>query len=490
MSVTFQRPTDARYGAKLERAIGRLRGGSIDRVRVMWCDLHGQTRGKVLTPEAAIRALQDGISMVSTLMLKDTSDRTAYKVFEPSGTASLSGFGQANNLLLLPDPGTLCELPFSPGSAWMQAQPYFEDGTPVELDTRRILQRALARLSDAGMGLRCGLEVEFHIYRITSTRSQLNPEDAQWPGEPPEVELIHPGYKLLSEDWHDMAEPALEIVRQTALGLGLPLTSLELEMGPSQVEVVFDATDAMSAADQMVLFRNAVRMALRRAGYHASFICLPPFGNPMSSGWHLHQSLVSADQGQNLMRRDNPMASSTLEQASAVLSELGEHWLAGLLKHAPAMTALCVPTTNGYGRFRPNALAPQSILWGRDNRGALLRVIGPCGSKATRIENRLGEPAANPYLYLAAQIHAGLDGIAQKMRAPLGTHDPYSPSAQRLPSNLALALKALAEDEALVQGLGSDFVAYFQRIKQAEVARQQAAADPVEFQRREYFSRL
>jgi glutamine synthetase len=105
MSVTFQRPTDARYGAKLERAIGRLRGGSIDRVRVMWCDLHGQTRGKVLTPEAAIRALQDGISMVSTLMLKDTSDRTAYKVFEPSGTASLSGFGQANNLLLLPDPG-------------------------------------------------------------------------------------------------------------------------------------------------------------------------------------------------------------------------------------------------------------------------------------------------------------------------------------------------------------------------------------------------
>ena len=122
--------------------------------------------------------------------------------------------------------------------------------------------------------------------------------------------------------------------------------------------------------------------------------------------------------------------------------------------------------------------------------GALLRVIGPCGSKATRIENRLGEPAANPYLYLAAQIHAGLDGIAQKMRAPLGTHDPYSPSAQRLPSNLALALKALAEDEALVQGLGSDFVAYFQRIKQAEVARQQAAADPVEFQRREYFSRL
>ena len=130
------------------------------------------------------------------------------------------------------------------------------------------------------------------------------------------------------------------------------------------------------------------------------------------------------------------------------------------------------------------------MLWGRDNRGALLRVIGPCGDPGTRIENRLGEPAANPYLYLAAQIHAGLDGIRQRRSAPPGTDDPYSPTAQRLPSTLSLALQALVDDPAMVEGLGSDFVAYYQRIKMAEVNRQQAATDPVAFQRREYFSRL
>ncbi|MDI9330476.1 MAG: glutamine synthetase family protein [Alphaproteobacteria bacterium] len=475
--------------AALQAAAERIRLGHFDQVRIMWCDLHGLTRGKALMPSAALRALRSGISMVSTLMLKDTSDRTAFKVFEPGGTASLPGFGQANNLMLMPDPASLCELPFSPGSAWMRAQPFFQDGTPVDLDPRQVLQQALQRLAQEGYGLRCGLEVEFHIYRITDDSAQMDPARAEWPGVPPEVALIHPGYKLLSEDWYDMAQPALQIVQQTALGLGLPLSSLELEMGPSQVEAVFDATDALSAADHMVLFRNAVRMALRRAGYHASFVCLPPFGNLMCSGWHLHQSLVRLSDGQNAMRRDAPAPGAAVQDASFSLSDVGEHWLAGLLAHAPGMTALCVPTTNGYGRFRPNALAPQSVLWGRDNRGALLRVIGGASDPGTRIENRMGEPAANPYLYLAAQIHAGLDGIEHGWRAPPGTDDPYAPAAQRLPTSLAQALQALADDSAMVQGLGADFVAYFSRIKAAEVARFEAAQDPIEFQRSEYFSR-
>jgi glutamine synthetase len=85
------------------------------------------------------------------------------------------------------------------------------------------------------------------------------------------------------------------------------------------------------------------------------------------------------------------------------------------------MAVFCTPTVNGFGRFRPNALAPQSVLWGRDNRGAMLRVVGECGDAATRIENRIGEPAANPYLYLASQIHAGLDGMARQLKAPPAT---------------------------------------------------------------------
>ncbi len=471
-------------------ALARIEAGGLDLVRVAWCDLHGMTRGKTLTAEAAARALHAGIGMVSTLMLKDTSDRTAFKVFEPGGTDSLPGFGQANNLILLPDPASLRELPWSPGSGWLRAQPFFQDGTPVELDTRRVLERALARLAQAGYGLRCGLEVEFHIYRITDASAQLDPARADWPGLPPEVELIHPGFKLLGDDWYDMAEPALRIVQHTAQSLGLPLSSLELELGPSQVEAVFDATDALTAADNMVIFRNAVRMALRRAGYHASFVCRPPFPNIMSSGWHLHQSLVSLPDGANAMRREAPAPQAGPLDAALTLSDVGEHWLAGLLRHARGMASLCTPTINGFGRFRPNALAPQSVLWGRDNRGAMLRVIGDCGDNATRIENRIGEPAANPYLYMASQIHAGLDGLAQRLRAPAATDSPYGHQGERLPTSLPEALEALRQDEALVAGFGADFVAYFAQVKASEIARHDAAQDKDDFQRREYFSRL
>ncbi len=481
---------DAAREQAVAEAIARIEADGLSRVRIAWCDLHGQTRSKTLTAQAAARALREGIGMVSTLVLKDTSDRTAFKVFEPGGTASLPGFGQANNVMLLPDPASLRELPWSPGSGWLRAQPFFQDGTPVELDTRRVLERALARLAQAGYGLRCGLEVEFHIYRITDASTQLDPARADWPGAPPEVALIHPGYKLLGEDLYDMAEPALRIVQHTAQSLGLPLSSLELELGPSQVEAVFDATDALTAADNMVIFRNAVRMALRRAGYHATFVCRPPFPNIMSSGWHLHQSLVRLPDGANAMQRDTPAAHAGPLDASLTLSDVGEHWLAGLLRHARGISALCVPTINGFARFRPNALAPQSVLWGRDNRGALLRVIGDCGDSATRIENRLGEPAANPYLYMASQVHAGLDGLAQRLRAPAATESPYGEAGERLPTQLHEALQALRDDEAMVAGLGRDFVDYYAQVKAFEIARHDAAQDKDDFQRREYFARI
>lgn len=481
---------DAARDQAIADALARIEARGMDLVRIAWCDLHGQTRGKTLTAQAAARALREGVGMVSTLMLKDSSDRTAFKVFEPGGTASLPGFGQANNVILLPDPTSLRELPWSPGSGWLRAQPFFQDGSPVELDTRRVLERALSGLAQAGYGMRCGLEVEFHIYRITDASAQLDPSRADWPGLPPEVELIHPGYKLLGEDLYDMAEPALRIVQRTAQSLGLPLSSLELELGPSQVEAVFDATDALTAADNMVIFRNAVRMALRRAGYHASFVCRPPFPNIMSSGWHLHQSLVRLADGANAMRRDTPAPQAGPRDAALTLSDAGEHWLAGLLRHARGMASLCTPTINGFGRFRPNALAPQSVLWGRDNRGAMLRVIGECGDSGTRIENRIGEPAANPYLYMASQVYAGLDGLAQRLRAPAATDSPYGSEGERLPTSLPEALLALREDQALVAGLGADFVAYFAQVKAFEIARHEAAKDQDDFQQREYFSRI
>jgi glutamine synthetase len=462
----------------------------LELVRFVWCDLHGVTRGKTLVASAATRVMREGLGMVSTLLLKDTSDRTAFKVFEPGGTADLPGFEFASNLLLLPDPASFRQLPWTAATGWMSGQPWFQDGRPVELDTRGVLQRALGQLAQAGLQMRCGLEIEFHIYRIADTQAQLDPEQAAWPGEAPQVSMIHPGYNLLTEAWYDMAEEPLRIVQRTAQALGLPLLSLEIELGPSQVEAVFEPTDALTAADNMVLFRNAVKQALRRAGYHATFMCRPPFPNIMSSGWHLHQSLLDAKTGHNAFCRDASAPGCTPADASHTLSPAGEHYLAGLLEHGPATTVFCTPTINGFGRFRPNALAPQSVLWGRDNRGAMLRVIGACGDEATRIENRIGEPAANPYLYLASQIHAGLDGLQRQLKAPPATDAPYASAAARLPSSLGEALEALRADAVITAAFGPAFINYFVHVKEAELLRWEQAQDKDEFQRREYFGRF
>ena len=487
---------DKEHDNAIQACLKKIDEWEIDQIRFSWCDIHGTTRTKTLMLDFAKQALRSGVGMVSTLMLKDSSDRTAFKVFEPNGTAGMQGFGQGNNVTLLPDPRSLKRLPWSPKTAWIQCQAWFQDGTPVPMDSRRILERALDALNEKGYALKCGLEVEFHIYKIKDQSLQLDPHTASWPGDGPQVQLIHPGYSLLSEAWSDMCHEPMGIVQHTAQGLGLPLISLETEFGPSQVEAVFSPTLALEAADNMVLFRSAVKQALARAGYHATFMCRPPFDCIMSSGWHLHQSLLDLNTHTNAFQRNSIKPGAGPLDAQYSLSEVGEHYLAGLLHHARESTLLCTPTINGYGRFQPNALAPESILWGRDNRGAMLRVIGEPVDASSRIANRLGEPAANPYLYMASQIYAGLDGLHQQRLAPLATQSPYgqptglSGDPQRIPNTFALALDAFERSDFMQRCFGPSFVNYYATLKRSELQRFEGAKDPQKFNIQEYFSRI
>ena len=483
---------DAARQSALARTAKLIEASGVELVRFAWCDLHGMLRGKTLVASAAVKAMMSGVGMVSTLLLKDSADRTAYKVFDADGTLELPGFEFAGNVVLLADPASYQQLPWARGTGWLQCQARHTDGQAVPFDTRRVLQQALARLADAGYGMTCGLEVEFHIYKIKGdlAQHQLDPMQANWPGPAPDVSMIHPGFHMLSEQWADMADEPLRIVQHTAQALGLPLLSLEIELGPSQVEAVFEATDALKAADNMVLFRSAVKQALRRAGYHATFMCRPPFDSIMSSGWHLHQSLTDITTGVNAFMRGSPEEGSTVQEAAYSLSEEGQHYLAGLLVHAQGMSAFCATTINGYDRFRPQSLAPQSAVWGRDNRGAMLRVVGGANDTATRIENRIGEPAANPYLYMASQIYAGLDGIQNRTRPPLATVAPYALADTQLPQSLSQALEMLNNDLALTAEFGMDFIRYYTRVKQSELKRFEGADDKNEWQRREYFGRI
>jgi glutamine synthetase len=195
----------------------------------------------------------------------------------------------------------------------------------------------------------------------------------------------------------------------------------------------------------------------------------------MSSGWHLHQSLRD--------RRSNANVFASADNDA--LSGLGQNFLAGLLAHARAAAAFTTPTINGYKRYRSYSLAPDRVIWGRDNRGAMIRVLGGSGDAATRLENRAGEPAANPYLYMASQIVTGLDGIERRLDPGPSADTPYEVEASPLPKSLEEALAALRTDACLAAGFGKDFIDYYSRIKEAEIARYRS--EVTEWEQREYF---
>ena len=445
----------------------------IEGVRFSFVDQHGILRSKTITVGALDAALEKGVGFPSSLLAKDTSNKTVFPVFgAPGAGLGVPELEGAADALMIADPATWRVLPWAPRTGWLLCDLRFANGKPVPFDTRGILKQALAKLAAQGFSYIAGLEIEFHIFRITNPR--LNPEDAGQPGSPPDVSLLSTGYQLLSEARHDQLEPALEILRANLAGLGLPLRSFECEFGPSQAEVTLDTLDGLAAADAMVLFRSATKQILRRHGYHATFMCRPKLPHVMSSGWHLHQSLS------RLSTQENLFASK-----SDFLSETGRQFLAGLLAHAKGMCALATPTLNGYKRYRPYSLAPDRIHWGRDNRGAMLRVIGAPGDPAARIENRIGEPAANPYLYFASQIYAGLDGMAKRLDPGPSADKPYEAKAESLPSTLQEALSHLQQDQVLRDGLGAAFVDYYCKIKQAEIARFNAEVS--EWEQREYF---
>ncbi len=459
--------------AKAARDVAKtLAGREVELVRFSFADQHGVLRGKTLAAAEALARLESGVGLTTTLLAKDTSHKTVFPVFTAGGGFDMPAMQGAADFLAVPDPTTFRILPWAPGTAWMLCDAYFADGSPVPFDSRRQLRLALASLKEAGFVFKAGLEVEFHLFKVTDQK--LSPLDSGQPGTPPEVGLLTSGYQYLTEQRYDQIDTAVQLLRQNLEPLGLPLRSFEVEFGPSQVEITMGAMEGALSADAMILFRSAVKQIARRNGYHASFMCRPRLPNVMSSGWHLHQSLV-----------DEASRTNAFTASDAQLSQVGQHYLAGLLEHAKGATALATPTINGYKRYRPLSLAPDRILWGSDNRGAMLRVIGQPNDPNTRIENRIGEPAANPYLYFASQIYAGLDGIARKLLPPPSADTPYEAKAEFLPRTLSEALMHLRHDEVLCRGFGAPFVDYYCRLKEAEVARFNLEVS--EWEHREYF---
>lgn len=472
----------ARAAAAVDKAIARHK---LELVRFSFPDQHGTLRGKTVIAAEAARAMRGGVTMTSTLLAKDTSHFTVFPVFEAGAGMDIAEMGGAGNIIMVADPQTFRILPWAANTGWLLCDCYFSNGRQVPIATRQLYRDALGKLAAAGFDYFAGLEVEFHLFKIDDPR--LNPETLAWPHEPPAVSHTTHGYQYLTEGRLDQVAPIMDVLRKTVLALGLPLQSLEIEFGPSQYEFTFAPQIGMAPADAMVLLRSALKQTARRHGYLASLMCRPRLPHTLASGWHLHQSLV-----------DRKSRANAFVDKKEILSTLGRNFLAGLLANARAAACFAAPTLNGYKRYcGVNTMAPVQAVWAQDNRGAMVRVMGAPGDPATHLENRVGEPLANPYLYMASQIYAGLDGIARKLDPGPPADAPYRRSTEPLPVTLAEAVAALRENACFRAGFGEAFVRYYAHIKEAEIARSRKAAgdtsgeaEVAEWEQREYFDML
>jgi glutamine synthetase len=432
-------------------------------VRLAWSDTHGYSRAKTLPAPTFVSALTSGYNIGVATTTLDSAGARVFSSFTRGGGMGLDEMTGSPNLTLVADPATFRTLPWAPGVGWILGDEYFNDGRPFHFSPRQLLRRALARLNEYGFTSIVGPEIEWYLLRVADAHlSDANIGSPGFRGRPIATSPVEPGYHYHSESNMDLMQPAFDALGDAFEQLGLGLRSIENEWGPGQVECTFAPRTALEAADNVLLFRTATRQICRRLGYFATFMARPALKGFYSSGWHLHQSLIDASTGANAFVPQEP---------GEVLSPLGQSYLAGLLQYAVPGTVFAAPTVNGYRRFRPNSLAPDRATWAYDHRGAMIRVLGGPGDPATRLENRIGEPAANPYLYILSQIVAGIAGIENNTALPPPTDEPYAAERPLLPKSLPEALHALDREPLFRHALGDTFVDYYVKLKRSEAGR-------------------
>jgi glutamine synthetase len=456
----------------------RIEAEGIKTVRIAWADQHGIPRGKFVSAHDFAVGLRNGFDFSGATLVMDTTNHLFTPLFTEGGGFGIPEFTGFPDVQLVPDPTTFAVLPWAPQTGWVLCDMYFGNGKPVPFSTRAVMRQQVEAAADAGYEYLAGLEVEFYIVRRETEVNRIDPNATGWPPPLFPVSVAEQGYQYLSETRLAGVNDILSILRDAYEAIGLPIRTMEDEWGPGQLEFTFDPMPGLGSADAMVLFRTATKQVCQMNGYHATFMCRPALPNFFSSGWHLHQSLLGLDDGSPAFMNDG--------NGGEPLSEVGRQFLAGILEHAIPMAVFTTPTINGYKRFRPYSFAPDRVNWAVENRGAMVRVQGGPGDPGTHLENRMGEPAANPYLYMAANIAAGLDGIAGKKTPPPAEDvNPYAAESTKLPTSLWDAVAALEKDTFFRQVFGDTLIDYMIMMKRSEIDR--FLGETTDWEQREYF---
>jgi glutamine synthetase len=419
----------------------RLRDEGIDVVRLSWSDIIGVDRGRDVPIDELDTAAGHGLAFC----------RATFHTSPMGDVVPVQGGIEAGlpDILVRPDFSTLAPIPWEPGARSCIGNVFTVDDEPAPESPRTVVTRVGKLLADLGLTAVVGPELEYYLCEEDPTSPSGYSRYANQTGN---VYVV--GRK---GDPRGMLLRTLRQLRDAGLGV----TAANHEFCPGQFEINLNHSELLDAADRAFRMKSGVQEIARQEGMLATFMA-KPFNDEGGSGFHLHVSLTD-DTGANVFGDPD---------GTDGLSARGRHAIAGVLAHARGIAALANPTINSYKRFGPDTLAPWLVDWGLDNRSAMVRVPPERGEGA-RMEVRLGDATANPYLIMAAVTAAAYLGITKELELP----DPlegygYDPeSAPMLPGSLGEALDALEADTELSDALGSYFVTSFLQYKRDELER-------------------
>ncbi|MCQ6276280.1 type I glutamate--ammonia ligase [Bacillus sp. V3B] len=370
--------------------------------------------------------------------------------------SSIEGFVriEESDMNLYPDLDTFVVFPWTAEKgkvARFICDIYTPDGTPFAGDPRNNLKRVLKEMEDLGFtDFNLGPEPEFFLFKLDEK------------GEPTLELNDSGGYFDLAPT--DLGENCRRDIVLELEEMGFEIEASHHEVAPGQHEIDFKYADAITACDYIQTFKLVVKTIARKHGLHATFMPKPLFG-VNGSGMHCNLSLFK--NGENAFF--DP-------KADLQLSETARQFIAGIVKHAEAFTAITNPTVNSYKRLVPGYEAPCYVAWSTSNRSPLIRIPASRGL-STRVEVRSVDPAANPYLALAVLLKAGLDGVKNKLTPPapvdrniyvMDKEERVAEGVSDLPATLAAAIGHLKSDEVMVSALGEHIFEHFLEAKEIE----------------------
>jgi glutamine synthetase len=369
--------------------------------------------------------------------------------------SSIEGFVriEESDMLLSPDLGTFQIFPWGDDQsrvARVICDINTPDGNPFVGDPRGVLKKVIARAGELGYTMKAGMEAEFFMFKPRAD------------GAPSTVTHDVGSYFDLAPA--DLGEDARRAIVDVLERMGFEVEAAHHEVAHGQHEIDFRYADALETADNITTFRFVVKYVAQTFGLTASFMPKPIFGQN-GSGMHTHQSLFRGE--------ENAFWDKTAEWE---LSPTALHYIGGLLRHARGFTAITNPLVNSYKRLVPGYEAPVNVAWSMRNRSPMIRIPDRRGA-GTRVELRIPDPAANPYLALAVQLAAGLDGIESKAdaREPVNTNIWEMSHREKrrlriddLPHNLEEACNELEKDEVIRAALGEHITTQYLAAKRLE----------------------